>query len=182
MGSFRQRYPNVKFQLYTNNADYIKERIEQGFLDFGILLEPIDVSKYDYIRMKEKEVWGLLMRADSPLASKDYITKDDLLEIPIITTDRLPIQKEFENWFEDKINKLDIFGTFNVITNIMTFVNQGIAYALTIEESVSLLDKEQFTFRPLYPQFYMTSVLAWKKFQPGSGAARKFLEYFKSMQ
>lgn len=182
MGNFRKKYPNVQFQLYTNSAQHIKERIDAGLLDFGLLLEPVDISKYDYIRIKEKEKWGLLMRTDSLLASKPYITRDDLLGIPIITTDRLPLQKEFENWFENKMDKLDILATFNIATNIMTFVNEDIAYALTIEESVNLLDKKQFTFKPLYPEFYMTSVLVWKKFHENFGVAKKFLEYFKSIQ
>ena len=54
MESFREKYPKVQFQFYTNSADHVKERLEQGLLDFGFLLEPIDVTKFDYIRMKEK--------------------------------------------------------------------------------------------------------------------------------
>lgn len=182
MSDFRQKYPKVQFQLYTNSAEYIKERIEQGLLDFGLLLEPVDISKYDYVRMKEREKWGLLMKADNPLAAKPYITKEDLVGIPLITTDRLSLQKEFESWFGGEMNQLDIFMTFNIITNVVMFVYSGIASAITIEGAINLFDKEQLVFRPLYPELSMTSVLVWKKFQPNFGAAGKFLEYFKSMQ
>ncbi|NZA37200.1 LysR substrate-binding domain-containing protein [Eubacterium callanderi] len=180
--NFRQKYPKVQFHFYTNSAEHIKERIEQGLLDFGLLMEPIDVSKYDYIRMKEKEKWGLLMRVDSPLAVKPYITKEDLYGIPLMTTDRVSVQKEFENWFGDEIGKLDIFMTFNIITNAMMFVSSGLNYALTIEGAVNMFDKEQLTFRPLYPELSASSVLVWKKFHPNFGAAGKFLEHLKSMR
>lgn len=182
MEQFHQKYPKVRYQFYTNSTDFIKERLDQGLLDFGLLLEPIDISKYDYIRMKEKERWGLLMRLDHPLASKEHITKEDLLGQTLITTERLSLQKELESWLGGDLSKLDIFATYNLITNVVMLVSGGMASALTIEGAVSLFGGGELVFRPLYPELSMTSVLAWKKFQPNSGVARKFLEYFKSMQ
>lgn len=181
MESFRQKYPKVQYQLYTNSAEYVKERLDQGLLDFGFLLEPIDVIKFDYIRMPEKERWGLLMQADHPLAKKDYILREDLFSVPLITSDRLSIQKELENWLGDNFSKLDIFATYNIITNVAMLVNEGVASALTIEGAVNLFESHRVVFKPLYPELAMTSVLAWKKFQPNFGAAGKFLDYFKSM-
>ncbi len=182
MQSFREKYPKVQFQFYTNSAEYVKERLDQGLLDFGFLLEPIDVTKFDYIRMQEKERWGLLMPANHPLAKNDYISRNDLFSISLITSDRLSIQKELENWLEDDFYKLDIFATYNIITNVAMLVNGGVASALTIEGAVNLFESHQVVFKPLYPELSMTSVLAWKKFQPNFGAAGKFLEYFKSMR
>ena len=182
MDGFRKRYPKVQFQLYTNSAEHIKEKLEQGVVDIGLLLEPIDVTKFDYIRMKNKEKWGLLLRTGHPLASKPYITKEDLKGEPLITANRKPVQKELENWFGDSLAKLDIFATYNIITNVAMLVDSGVASALTIEGAVNLFGSDRMVFRPLYPELSMTSVLAWKKYQPNFGAAAKFLEYLKSIQ
>lgn len=182
MDAFRKKYPRVQFQLYTNSAEYIKERLEQGLLDFGILLEPVDIAKFDYIRLKEKERWGVLLRAGHPLAKNQFITKEDLLYEPLITTSRTSIQKELENWFGQPLSSLNIFATYNIITNVAMMVDSGVASALTIEGAVSLFGGERMLFRPLYPELSMTSVLAWKKFQTSFGAAGKFLEYLKSMR
>lgn len=182
MQSFRQKNPKVQFKFYTNSAEYVKERLDQGLLDFGMLLEPIDITKYDYIRMTDKERWGVLMRADNPLAAKEYITKKDLMLLTLITTDRLSLQKEMENWLGEPISSLDIFATYNIITNVAMLVNSGVASALTIEGAVDLFCGDKMTFRPLYPELSMTSVIAWKKFQPNFGAAGRFLQHFKSMQ
>lgn len=182
MEVFRRKYPRVQFQFHTNNADFIKERLDQGVLDFGLLLEPVDITKYDYIRMKEKEIWGLLLPAGHPLAEKEAILKEDLCGLPLITSDRVSIQKELENWLGGSMSELDIFATYNIITNVAMIVKKGLAAALTIEGAVSLFENTKLVFRPLYPELSMTSVLAWKKFQPGFGAAGRFLEEFKSIQ
>lgn len=132
MEGFRKRYPKVQFQLYTNSAPYIKEQLEQGLLDFGLLLEPVDITKFDYMRMKKKEKWGLLLRAGHPLAGKEYITKDDIADEPLIMTDRKSVQKEIENWLESPLSTLDIFATYNIITNAATMVDSGVASGLGV--------------------------------------------------
>lgn len=182
MEGFRKKYPKVQFSLYTNSAEYVREQLEQGLLDFGLLLEPIDVTKFDYIRMKKKERWGLLLRAGHPLAKKESIAKEDLLGEPLITTNRQSIQKELEGWLERSFSQLDIFATYNIITNVAMLVESGVASALTIEGAVNLFGSERLVFRPLFPELSMTSVFAWKKFQPSFGAAGRFLEYLKNMQ
>ena len=58
MAAFREQHPKVQYQLYTNHVEHVKERLEQGLLDFGLLLEPVDVSKFDYLRMGARETWG----------------------------------------------------------------------------------------------------------------------------
>ena len=181
MQSFREKYPRVQFQFYTNSAEYVKERLDQGLLDFGLLLEPIDITKYDYLRMPAKEKWGLLLWTDHPLAEKDYITHDELQSNPLITTDRLSLQNELQHWLGKPFSELDIFATYNIITNVAMLVNSGAASALTIEGAVNLFGSDKLTFKPLFPELSMTSVLAWKKFQPSFGAAGKFLEYLKTM-
>lgn len=182
LADFHQCYPKIQYDIYTNNADNIKEKLEHGLLDFGVLLEPVDIAKYDYIRMKEKDRWGLLMRADSELAEKPFITQEDLHTIPLIMTNRQSLQKEIKNWLGRELESLYIFATYNIITNVATLVDDGTAYALTIDGAVNLYDQERLVFRPLYPELSMTSVLAWKKFNPVFGAAGQFLEYFKTIR
>lgn len=181
MESFHQKYPRVTYNFYTNNADNIKEYLDRGLLDFGLLLEPVDIGKYDYIRLGTKERWGILMRPDHPLAQKDKIEKNDLKGIPLITTNRTALQQEIAGWFGEDFEQLDLFATYNIITNVATLVAGGAACALTIGGAVDLFDRERLTFRPLYPELSMTSVLAWKKFNPVFGAAGRFLEHFKSI-
>lgn len=51
---FHELYPNVKFEIHSNNATYIQERLDRGLLDIGILLAPKDLTKYEYCTSQEK--------------------------------------------------------------------------------------------------------------------------------
>ena len=181
IGYFRERYPLVSFEIITGNADHIKEKLEHGILDFGFLLEPVEIEKFDYLRLPVKEKWGVLLPANHPLAQEQAITRKQLKELPLIVTSRIALQHEIGEWLRDSISELDIVGTHNLINNTVSLVESGIACVLTIEGAVDMLDPAHFAFRPLMPELSMTSVFAWKKLSPYSGAAGKFLEYIKSI-
>ena len=60
MRSFSQKYPQVRYEVFTSTADIIRERIDKGILDIGLLTEPVDLSRYDFLRLKTKDRWGVL--------------------------------------------------------------------------------------------------------------------------
>ena len=177
---FRERYPLVSFDIITGNADLIKERLEHGLLDFGILLEPVDIEKFDYLRLPTKEVWGVLFPADHKFVCEQAITRKQLKELPLVLTSRTALRSEIEEWLRYPVSELDVIATMNLIDNVAPLAERGIACVLTIEGAVELFDPVRFAFRPLTPELSMTSVLAWKKLSPYSGAAGKFLEYIKT--
>ena len=178
--SFRGKYPGVSFDLFTATADLVKEQMDKGLLDIGLLLEPVDVEKYDFFRFDMKENWVVLMRPDDPLAERESITAKDLALLPLILPRRSAVQSELANWFGDYYNKLDVVFTSNLNTNGAIMVEDGLAYSIVIEGAVSLWDQKRVTFRPLSPALTATSVFAWKRGQPFSLAATKFIEYAKS--
>lgn len=98
ISSFREKYPLVTFDIFTGNADVVKEQMEKGLIDIGVLLEPIDIEKFDFIRLKGKEQWGVLMRPDDPLAEKEVITAKDLENTSLIIPRRKNVQNELTNW------------------------------------------------------------------------------------
>ena len=38
-------YPNIHYHLYSGNAQDVTERLDKGLLDFGVLVQPADISK-----------------------------------------------------------------------------------------------------------------------------------------
>lgn len=175
--SFKEKYPRVTFDIYTGNADQIKQRLDSGLTDMGILLEPVEIEKYDFVRFNIPERWVILMRADDSLAEKDCVTIEDLIKLPLIFTKRQSIRNEIESWFKGRVNELNIAATSNMSTNASVLVEHGFGYALVVEGSVPFLDKTKVCYRPLSPERTTTSVLAWKKNQPLAPAVRKFLEH-----
>lgn len=179
--SFRKRYPRVSFDLFTATADLVKEQLDKGLLDIGLLLEPVDMEKYDFIRLNIKEKWVVLMRPDDPLAQKEAVTAKDLSALPLILPRRMRVQNELASWFGDYYTKLNVAFTSNLNTNGAIMVSRGLAYSLVIEGAVSFWDPAKVTYRPLYPELTATSVLAWKRGQPFSLASTKFIESIRCL-
>lgn len=121
------------------------------------------------------------MRKDHPLSEKPRITREDLEGVPLMTASRLPVQKEIANWLGEELDHLNIFATCNIFTNAQVMQEQGDICFMTIEGAMDCMLGENFVFRPLYPALELSSVLVWKKFQPFSVAAGRFLEEFRSM-
>lgn len=178
---FRERWPKVQYEIYSNTSDYIKEQLDKGLCDFGLLLEPIDIEKYDFIRLPMKERWGLSMMKDHPLAARSYITKEDLKDFPLLTPSRSSMQKEITSWLGEEIDHLNIFATANIITNAHIMTDLGDICFMSVEGAMNHMQRERMVFRPLYPALELSSVLVWKKFQPLPVAAVKFLEEFRNM-
>lgn len=178
-GAFRQRYPRVHFELYTGTADIVKERMDRGIVDVGLLLEPIDMEKYDFMRLKIHENWVALMRPDDPLASKEAVSAEDLKARPLILPSRLNVQGELANWFGDAFGQLEIAFTGNLSTNSAVMVAGGLGCALVIGGAVPFWDAEKIASRPLTPPLSASTVLAWKRQQPFSAAAEKYIEFAK---
>ena len=47
----RREYPEVTCELFTGNADVVEERLERGLLDFALIIEPVNVEKYEWLRV-----------------------------------------------------------------------------------------------------------------------------------
>ena len=82
--TFSRKYPMVTYELYTGTADQIKDRMDRGLVDIGLMMEPIDIDKYDFIKLDVKERWVVLMKPDDPLAEKDSVRAEDLADKSII--------------------------------------------------------------------------------------------------
>lgn len=180
--SFREKYPMVTYDLFTATADQVKERMESGLIDIGLLLEPVDVDKYEYVRLDIREKWVAAMRPDDPFAKKAFVTAEDLAKVPIIMARRSNVESELGNWFGEYYKDLNVVFHSNLPSNGAVMVQQGLGYALTVEGiSDFLWDKGKICVRPLHPVLEASSVLAWKRQQPFGRAAQKFIEHVRAV-
>lgn len=176
MAEFQKRNPEIKYEIYTAIADEIKERLDKGLIDIGLLTEPVDIAKYNFIRLRQKEQWGVLVREDSTLADKACVTAQDLADMPLIMAKRNLVKSELENWFGDTFKKLNIAGTYNLLNNAATMVAENIGAALCFELRVHY---DGLKFVPLSPKLETGNVIVWQKNQMLSEATKQFIEMLK---
>lgn len=175
----RDQYPEVRFHLFSGNADDVSERLDKGLLDFGILIEPSDTKKYDFIKLPSKNRWGLLMRRDHPLSNKKYITKNDLQNIPLIASRQSIAHNELSGWLGKQYESLNIVTTYNLLFNASLMVEENIGCALCLDNIIAEYEKSPLCFRPLEPKLEVGLNLVWKKYQVFSKAASTFLSEVK---
>ncbi len=175
--SFRQKYPDVRFHFYTAIADEVTERLESGVLDMGLLLEPVEISRYNFVRMPLKEKWNILMRRDEPLAQKQSITPDDLVNVPLIVSKRESVRNVLENWYGQERERLRIAATCNLSNNNQSImVESGIGMAALMGFSNC---NDKLCQRPLEPELESGCVLVWKKNLTLSAVMSRFLAHVK---
>lgn len=174
--ALQKKHPLIRYNLYSGNADNIKDRIELGLLDIGLLLEPVDIRKYDFIRLPQKETWGVLVRKDSVLAAKKAVTPEDLVDTPLMISRSELLQNEFANWFGDYYDRLHFVANYNLLYNaaIMVRNKMGVALCLKLDSIY-----EDLSFVPLSPPIEGSSVLVWKKDQVFSATTTAFLDCSK---
>ena len=174
---FRKLHPQVQFRIYSANADDIKERIEKGLLDMGLLTEPVDIGRYAFLRTPQKDRWGILVPREHPLAQKDSVATGDLLTMPLIVSGRDTVRNELASWFGDAYDKIEVAATYNLILNAANMVENGVGAALCFDlDNIS----DALAFVPLSPTLESGTVLAWKKDQSCSAASEHFLQCVKN--
>ncbi|HDR4424046.1 TPA: LysR family transcriptional regulator [Bacillus cereus] len=172
-------HPSIKFHLYSGNADDITTKLDSGLLDFGIVIEPANKQKYDYLKLPATDVWGVLMRKDSPLAEKSYIHPTDLLNKPLIISRQTAVSNELSGWLGEEIKNLNVIGTYNLLYNASLLVKENIGYALCIDKLMNTSEESTLCFRPLSPKLEAGLNILWKKHQTFSSATRIFLTYLR---
>ncbi len=179
----RETYPDIRYHLHSGNAADVTDRLDKGLIDFGILIQPADITKYDFLNLPSKDVWGVVMRKDSPLACKEQIQKEDLMDVPLICSRQVipqhPSGNDFAGWFGTDFNKLNIVATYNLVYNAAILVESGIGYAVTLDRLTNTSPESSLCFRPLYPRLESGLNIIWKKYQVFSPAAELFLNRLK---
>ena len=177
--AFHKQYPDVVLHTYSGDADAILERIDKGLADMGLLLGPIRQEKYEYLQLRQKDVYGLLMPKDCPLASQSSINIDQLKSLPIILPDQTFCGHQDLDWFGTDQSVFHVVATYNLIYNATYLVEHGIGYALSLDRLVNT-NGRNLTFRPISPELSLDLYIVTKKYQSFSPAAKIFYEQLQA--
>lgn len=174
--AFKVNYPLLRFHLFSGDTSLVTEHLDRGLLDFAVIVEPPDLSKYNYIEMPGTDQWGLVMKKDHPLTSKSEITVDDLIGIDLICSSQ-SIKADIPRWCGEIADSLNFIGTGNLTYNGSVFVQEGIGCLLTFEHLANTSDETDLVFRPLSPTLETKMYIIWKKYQVFTPIAELLIDW-----
>lgn len=148
----QRRYPAIRFHFSSGDGYDVTDRLDQGLIDFGTLIEPFDVGKYDYLRLPSPDTWGLLMRRDHPLARLTRIRPEDLPGVPLIASRQLEGEDGLSGWLGYGYEKLRVVATGNLVNTLVLAVEEGMGCLFTLDKLVDLSGSRSLCFRPLEPR------------------------------
>ena len=177
--ALRSRYPGLQYHITSGDTEQVTEKLDKGLLDFAVLCETPDMKKYHALPFPEADVWGLIMPADAPLAQKEAITVDDLIGIPLFTSEQA-WRNDISAWCGERLTELRLEGSFRLAYNASIFVREGLGYQLSFEHLVDTSPESRLVFRPLSPKLEARLYLIWNKYQTFTPIAERFLSQIQA--
>lgn len=177
---FQNEFPLVRFHINSGDSLDLMERLEKGLLDFAIIFDPFDRTKYHHVPVPAEDVWGFFVKKDSPLAEKEYITREDVIDMPLIMPRRASSYDEVTTWFGTNYDNLNVVATHNLAFNASLLVSQGMGVALTLDKIINTTGTD-IVFVPLYPPVTSKMNIVWKKYQVQPRPMEKLIEKLKEI-
>lgn len=177
--SFKEKYPLFRYHITSGNTEQVTERLDRGLIDFAVIVEPPNLSKYNYLEVPETNTWGLVIRSDDPLGQKETICADDLTDLALICSEQA-MQVDIPRWCGEKADTLNLSGTTNLAYNGSVFVKEGLGYMLTFDKLINTGEGSGLCFRPLSPPLETKMYVIWKKYQVFTPIAELLLEELKT--
>ena len=176
----QRKYPDIRYNISSGNAEHVLEYLDKGLIDFGLLFTETDPQKYERISLPMEDTWGVLMRKDSPLAVKESICPEDLWDKPLIVSHQKGDTSYINRWLRREEAELHIVATYNLLFNASLLVDEGLGYALCYDRLINT-HGSNLCFRPFSPKLAAHGFIVWKKYQVFSRAANIFLQYLQEM-
>ncbi len=170
----KEDHPGLRYHITSGDTEQVTEKLDKGLLDFAVLAEEPDLTKYRALPFPCPDVWGLVMKSDDPLAEKKVIRADDLMGLPLFCSEQ-SWERDLPRWCGEKMERLHLEGSFRLAYNASLFVRQGLGYLLTFDKLIDTGAESGLVFRPLAPRLETKICLVWKKYQLFTPIAEKFL-------
>lgn len=175
VGRLNRRYPGIHYHITSGDTEQVTEKLNRELFDIAFIVEPPDLSRYNYLEVPEADTWGAIMRKDCPLAEKDSVTIDDLLPYPIFCSEQ-SAKSNLPRWCGEKAGHLNIMATFNLSNNGTVFVKEGLGICLTFDRLIETTPDSDICFRPITPILHTKMYVIWKKYQVFTTVSKLLLE------
>ena len=171
----RDDYPKIKYNLYSGDSERALEKLDKGIFDFAVVVDNVDLEKYNCLAVRSVDRWGVVMRRDDPLAKRDFIEPKDLLDKPLMAS-RQAMVADLPKWFGDDISRLNVIVGLDLSYNGSVLAKEGTGYLLTFDGLVDTSRSSRLCFRPLMPELTTNMYIIWRRGQQFTRVGELFLD------
>ncbi|MDE6387911.1 MAG: LysR family transcriptional regulator [Lachnospiraceae bacterium] len=175
-----EKYANIHYHITSGGTELVTEHLDRGLLDFAFIVEPPDLSKYNYLEVPEHDTWGVLMRKDCPLAEKSVIEINDILPYPVFCSEQ-SAKVDLPRWCGEQVDRLNVMATFNLSGNAAVFAREGLGVVLTFDKLIEVSEAGDLCFRQITPALHTRMYVIWKKYQVFTPVAELLLAELKNI-
>ena len=175
--AFTEKSPDINFDVLYGNTDDIKEKVLNGIMDVGLVIEPINHENYNCISIEAPLKWGIIMNKDMPLAKEKYITQEMLSGLPLLVPHTRAQYDWLKKWFRENESHMNIYATYNSISGIIMLAKHGLGYAFAMQTALQYADSRELVFVPLRPERHADAILIWGKNTVPSPAVKRFINF-----
>lgn len=165
----QKEYPSIQFHIMSSNKDDLQQKLDQGLVDFSIIIDNVDKTKYHFFTLPSFDQFCILARYDDPLALKSVLFHEDLQNIPLIVYK----QSLKDKYLPHHIKTSQIVATYNLSFNAALMVKEKVGYALILNH---LNYHPELTTIPLKQSEQLKWHLIWKKDQTLTPIQKLFIE------
>ena len=176
----KKAHPRIRFHLYAGDSERVLEKLDKGLFDFAVIVENVDVEKYNSLTVHAVDRWGVVMRRDCKLADRDFIEAGDLVDKPLMVS-RQALSADLPKWFGDDTARLNVVATLDLTYNGSVLAREGVGYLLTFDGLVDTGADSPLCFKPLSPELTTSMYVVWRRQQQFTRAAGAFLETLKAV-
>ena len=176
---FHDLAPKVQCNVISGSELEITSGLRNGTTDIGIFIGTVDLSDYHYIKLPQKDIWGLLTPVDSPLANREFITVQDIVKVPLLCSRQAINNNEFNGWLGQSAGELNIVGTFNLIYNAALLAEEGFGHVLALKDIYTPPAGSNLRHIPLNPKLEADVIVAWPKNRRISKATEMLLDILR---
>ncbi|MDM5313874.1 LysR family transcriptional regulator [Peribacillus frigoritolerans] len=132
LSSFKEDNPHIQIEIKEAPSHIIIEKIKKKSVDIGLtyitkqIIEDEELDSEVLLNSKAK----ICVSKDSPLASKDYLTPQNLLNQSIILYDSKEMREEMHNFLKN-YGKMNVLCVTNNVNLIRQFVAEGLVISAT---------------------------------------------------
>lgn len=166
MKNVHEQHPGITFSLSSGTTADLKDRLIKGYFDVMLECEVQDHAKLNVLRFPIPDTWGVLMRQDDPLATKNVIRADDLVKRDLITSKQGMKFGKLADWFGDLREQAHVVAEYQLGLNTRYLVKQGFGVAVIYQNLVNYRGDADLCIRPLSPAVESWQGLVWRKTLP----------------